>query len=236
MVAPHTMESAGSMETYRPEPLRAAVPGGGAAAASRPFTRQEIGAVLAAAAVGGIVVLWMLRSFAPPSTHAAGSAPAAGRTSKAAASSPSGGATRSWTRADADWVDPKKGIALQVLSDEKVKVWQRYAQPILVVRCVAKRTDAFVFIESPAKIEPQPWRTVNVGWDDGAEQRERWTDSTDHDALFSPDAAAFATRLQRARTLTFGYTPHNADPVVARFEVTGLAQQLAPFAKQCGAR
>jgi hypothetical protein len=218
-------------EVSRPQPAHAVDPKHADAAASRPFTPQEIGAVLVAAALGGVVVLWTLRSFAPPSTHAATAAPAPGKTVAASSSSR---ARRSWTRADAEWVDPKKGIALQVLSEDRVKVWQRQAQPILVVRCLAKRTDAFVFIESAAKIEPQPWRTVRVGFDDEAEHTERWPDSADHDALFSPDGAAFASRLTHARTLTFGYTPHNADPVVAQFQVTGLAEQLAPLAKHCG--
>ena len=37
-----------------------------------------------------------------------------------------------------------------------------------------------------------------------------------------------------AQTLRFGYTPHNAEPVEARFEVRGLAELIGPVAKDCG--
>jgi hypothetical protein len=63
---------------------------------------------------------------------------------------------------------------------------------------------------------------------------ERWADSDEHDALFAPDGAGFAQRLQRARTLRFGYTPHNALPVVAQFQVSGLSDLIGPVAKECG--
>jgi hypothetical protein len=63
---------------------------------------------------------------------------------------------------------------------------------------------------------------------------ERWADSDEHDALFAPDGAGFAQRLQRARTLRFGYTPHNALPVVVHFQVSGLSDLIGPVAKECG--
>jgi hypothetical protein len=38
----------------------------------------------------------------------------------------------------------------------------------------------------------------------------------------------------QAHTLRFGYTPHNAAPVEAVFQVEGLAELIAPVAKDCG--
>lgn len=56
----------------------------------------------------------------------------------------------------------------------------------------------------------------------------------EHDALFAPDGQALAQRLLTARQLHFGFSPHNAAPVTATFEVDGLAKHLEPIAKRCG--
>ena len=47
--------------------------------------------------------------------------------------------------------------------------------------------------------------------------------------------AAFAHRILSAKTLRFGYTPHNAEPAEAQFHVDGLDQLIDPAAaKDCG--
>ena len=78
--------------------------------------------------------------------------------------------------------------------------------------------------------------TVRYSFDGEAPQTERWPDGAEHDALFAPDGAGFVERLSRARMLHFGYTPHNAGPVTAHFQVSGLPELLATVAKQCGAK
>ena len=143
----------------------------------------------------------------------------------------------SWTSANRDWVgNQKRATAFEVLSNNKVAIWMRQSQPILVVRCMARRTDAFVFIESAAQIEPQPGRTVRIRFDDEPESEERWPDSDAHDALFAPDGAAFTQRLLNAHTLHFGYRPHNSSKAIAEFNVSGLGALLTPVAKECGAK
>jgi len=190
---------------------------------------------------GGTVTFAMLRASVNRQPAAPAAAPqVAARASKTAArpkSAPAKGAgAHTWTNANRDWVgNQKRAAAFEVLSNNKVAIWTRKAQPILVVRCMAKRTDAFVFIESAAQLETQPNRTVHIRFDDEPESVERWPDSDAHDALFSPDGATFTQRLLNAHTLHFGYTPHNSPQAVAEFNVTGLGAMLAPVAKQCGA-
>ena len=77
-------------------------------------------------------------------------------------------------------------------------------------------------------------RRPTVALDDDAASHERWPDSVEHDALFAPDGASLARRLMTAGTLRFSFTPHNAAPVTAVFNVHGLAEQLKPVAKHCG--
>ncbi len=141
-----------------------------------------------------------------------------------------------WNSTNRDWVgNQRKAVAFELPAENKVAVWQRHVQLTLVVRCVANRIDAFVFTQSAAKMEPQDGdHTVRIAFDDGAESVERWPDSDEHDALFAPDGAAFVRRLAAAQTMQFGFTPHNATPVAADFNVAGLAGVMESSAKQCG--
>jgi hypothetical protein len=131
----------------------------------------------------------------------------------------------------------RKSAAFELPAENTVQIWLRSARPTLVVRCMAQSIQVFVVTESAMKIEPQTEdHTVTFSFDDEPNVTERWPDSEEHDALFAPDAPTIVDRLTRARTLRFGYTPHNAAPVVAHFSVSGLASLLEPVAKECGAQ
>jgi len=143
---------------------------------------------------------------------------------------------RKWNASNRRWIgDERHAAAFELLSNNEVHLWQRRdARPILVVRCISKRSEAFVFIESAAQIEPQDEKHgVRIRFDDGPELSERWPDSDDHDALFAPDGAGLVGQLLAARTLRFGYTPHNAPPAVAEFNVTGLREVFELRSSQC---
>jgi len=133
------------------------------------------------------------------------------------------------------WLGTQRGAAFELLSENKVNTFFGPTQPVLVVRCSSKTAEAFVYTRSPTRIEPHAeGKTVTVSIDGEPAKTERWSDSDDRVALFSPDGAAFAHRLMHANTLRFGYSPHNADDVVAQFHITGLAELLDPVARQCG--
>lgn len=141
-----------------------------------------------------------------------------------------------WTANDARWVgNARKSVAFELPAHNKVSVWMREVQPLLVVRCIPGGTDVFVYTGSAAMIEPQTEdHTVRFAFDDEQDVRELWPDSAEHDALFAPDGAAFARRLMDVTTFRFGFTPHNAAPVTAHFQVSGLRDRLEPAAKACG--
>jgi hypothetical protein len=129
----------------------------------------------------------------------------------------------------------RHSAAFELEAENTVPTWQGRVRPSLVVRCVSKKVETFVYTRSAMKIEPnQQDKTVMVSFDSEPARTERWPDSQDHDALFAPDGTAFLERLTHARMLQFGYTPHNVEPVVAEFHVSGLAELLEPVAVDCG--
>lgn len=202
-----------------------------------PLNRVEALGIALAIIGGGVVTFAVLMARGEPATQAA-DAPAAAtvahRPVPVAALLQGGGPE--WTANPGRWVgNARRSLAFEVPSVNKVSVWMRDVRPLLVVRCFRGSTDAFVFTDSAATIEAQTEdHTVRFGFDDEPEARELWPDSAEHDALFAPDGGAFARRLMTARTLRFGFTPHNAPPVTAHFRVSGLRELLAPAAGECG--
>jgi hypothetical protein len=141
-----------------------------------------------------------------------------------------------WSNANqARWVsNHRKSVAFELAADRDVPVWMRRVQPLLVVRCLEKKADVFVYTDSPARIEPEDENhTISIAFDNEAATTQRWMDSEEHDALFAPNGAAFARRLAQSHTLRFGFTPHNAAPVTMQFSTAGFDKILERVAGQC---
>ncbi len=199
------------------------------------LTARDMFVAALAVAAGAVITFALLTSGSVPASDAT----AAERTAEqpeVAAEAPST-VIRTWSAANrATWVGTRRGAAAwEVEADNTVGIWMRTVRPVLVVRCEGGRTEVFVFTQTAAQIEPQTDdHTVTLGLDDEDLVIERWEDSADHDALFAPRGSAFARRLTEARTLRFGFTPHNAPPATATFQVSGLDRVLATSARECG--
>jgi hypothetical protein len=206
-------------------------------AAAAGIGRRELMMIVVAVVGSGAITLAMLtaRGGVTPTTAAHAETMPAGARPKAAAA-PAG--APGWIESRAQWTaGDRKSLAFELPSRNETPVWMKNVRPLLVVRCLAKRTDVFVFTDSAAAMEKQDEdHTVRIAFDDEPERTERWPDSVAHDALFAPDGTTFARQLVGARTMRFGYTPHNAAPVVAHFDVQGLGDRLSPGAPPCGGR
>ena len=205
---------------------------------ARGLNRTELVIVALSIVAGGVVTFGVLmaRGAAPRAASAEVRIAAAGTVPAAAPALPASSAPK-WTDANrARWVgNPRRDVAFELPAEHKVQAWMTQVEPVLVVRCAGRRTEAFVYTSTPAKIEPQDEdHTVGIAFDTEPQAAERWQDSAEHDALFAPDGEAFARRLMSAGTLRFGFTPHNAPPVTVHFNVAGLRELLGPASRQCG--
>ena len=207
-----------------------------ASAAGSPSMRQIV-AVVAAVSGGALVTLLVMSSRPAAHVESPPARPAPAVAAMRARSGGSAAATPVWSsRNQARWIsNHRMSAAFELEANHAVAVWMKQVRPTLVVRCLDKRTDVFVYTESAARIEPQDDNhTVRVAFDDEAGADQRWPDSVEHDALFAPDGQALARRLLTARQMHFSFSPHSAPPVTATFEVVGLGEHLAPIAKWCG--
>ena len=201
--------------------------------------RRELLVIVIAVAIGSVITLALLLTRGVPSSGVAAAQGNVAKSQRSVVAGPprASAVTQAWSsQRRAYWTgNQRNSAAFELPAENIVPIWLNQVRPMLIVRCLSKKTEAFVFTGSALKIEPQTEdHTVSFRFDNEQETTMRWPDSAEHDALFAPDAAAFAQRLIHAHTLRFGYTPHNAEPVEAHFEVSGLGALIEPVAKECG--
>jgi hypothetical protein len=135
-----------------------------------------------------------------------------------------------WRRGDG--IDPTYALD----SPDAVDGWLTSKKPTLVVRCHEGKTELYVATALNVSTESgkRNLHTVRLGFDAQPPMQELWSESTDDKALFAPDGVAIARRLGTAQKLTFEFTPFNAKPGTASFNLSGSDGVVASVAKACG--
>jgi hypothetical protein len=141
-------------------------------------------------------------------------------------------------------MDDSKTVVLALDSEDKIQGPLGAVRPSLIVRCKEKKTDVYVASGMAASIEhdfeggPSDYHTVRIRLDDGPANSARWSESTDHHALFAgygrENLIEFAKKLSGASTLTFQFTPFDGSLQVARFDLRGMDVYLHKVAEGCG--
>lgn len=136
---------------------------------------------------------------------------------------------------DSSPMDGSKRIVISRDAEHDIAGWLQSKRPSLIVRCQEGKTEAYIATGLAATVEYDTDRhTVRLRFDDGKPTTQHWDESTDHEALFAPNAIQFARELVGSKTLTFQFTPFDASPAVARFNLEGLAPYLQKAASACG--
>jgi len=145
-------------------------------------------------------------------------------------------ATSNWTVDESrSSMDDSRTVTLQLLADGSFSSWANEEHtPSLIIRCKENGTDLYVVNGTAANPELGLFdrATVRLRIDDGKPYSERWSESTDDEALFAPPIS-LARRLAHAERLTYQFTPFNSSPVTVAFTVKGLDQVLQKVADAC---
>lgn len=180
-----------------------------------------------------LLVLFMIGMCSDSGTTNPGSL----RQSGAASTGATSGSLTSWrSRPIQSEMDGSQGYVVEKDADGAIDKWLGTTTPTLVIRCQENKTSVYVHTETAAQPELGLYdrATVRLRFDDGAPQRQEWSESTDDVALFAPNPIALARRLAKARTFRFQFTPFNAPPAVATFSLEGSDGAISRVADTCG--
>lgn len=181
-----------------------------------------------------LVVLWVLGRFVARGPRADTATPVS-----AAENQPV--STDKWRiKEDKSPMDDSKTVVLSLESEDMIQGPLGAKRPSLVIRCQEGKTDTYVVTHMAASVEedydgaPRLDHTVKIRFDDGNAIQEFWEESGSHDALFiGADGKELAKTLSHTQRFTFQFTPFNANPAVARFDLQGLDSHLGKVADAC---
>jgi uncharacterized membrane protein len=135
-------------------------------------------------------------------------------------------------------MDGSKTVILSLTANAPVEIWLGEKTPKLFIRCKESKTAVYVLTDTASQPEYGSYDTygVRVRIDDRPARSQRWSESTDNTALFSPEPVALARQLSAARRLRFEFTPFNASRAVAEFDLHGLSDVLSEVTTACHRR
>ena len=135
-------------------------------------------------------------------------------------------------------MDDTPTVSYHLEAENTISAWLKEPRPTLIVRCRERETDVFVVTQTAAnpEIGLHNEARVRIRLDDAAPRRQRWSESTNNEALFAPGAISLAKQLAKASTLRFEFTPFNSSSQVVTFDVRGFDRVIGEIAKPCGWR
>lgn len=135
---------------------------------------------------------------------------------------------------DVSKIDDSSVVTLMLPANNQINGWLMSAIPTLHIRCKENATELFIVTQTSANIEDiYDSHTVEIRLDKGNAFKQRWTASTDNNALFAPNAIDLSKKIAVAEKMVVRFTPFNANPQVIEFDVVGLNKHLKLVAKTC---
>jgi hypothetical protein len=138
-------------------------------------------------------------------------------------------------------MDDSKTVTLSLASGDVIQGPLGSSRPTLVIRCKESKTEVYVVTGMAASVEDDNLadispnhHSVRLRIDQANPLTVFWYGSDDDKALFAGNGEELAKELAEAQTLTFGFTPFDANTVVARFDLNGLDAELPKVADACG--
>lgn len=130
-------------------------------------------------------------------------------------------------------------VVLDLDAGNEVQGWLEAKKPTLIIRCKERKTALYVDIGMQASVEPGDYglynqHTVRIRLDDKPALKQVWGQSTDGKALFAGSPQQLARQIAQSQTVLFEFTPFQASPATARFDVHGLDKVLQKVAVPCG--
>lgn len=134
-------------------------------------------------------------------------------------------------------MDGSQTVSLSLLSEDQIQGWLESEHPALVIRCEEKKTEVYVVTGTAASVEyGADTHTVRLRFDEEKPITQHWSASTASKALFAPNSITLVKRLSNHNKFTFEFTPFQANPAIAVFELDGINKHVGKVKKACGWR
>lgn len=131
-------------------------------------------------------------------------------------------------------LDDSTRHVLSLAAESSIRAWLRSPTPLLAIRCQDRQYDVLIFVDTQldSTLDDEVFARVRYGDRDPVSLF--MSESTTGEAMFFPDARFAIRSLLLVDRLVVGFTPFNANPVEAIFDLTGLNTAIQPLFEACG--
>lgn len=134
-------------------------------------------------------------------------------------------------------MDDSRTVTASLRAENYVPIWLDRSLPLLTVRCKEGSIDVYMSLGSSFSVDncggELNQHRVRIRYDKREAFTSCWSESTDDNALFPPSARTYVVDIVASNTMRIEFTPFNASPVVAEFDVRGLSEHITKFEEAC---
>lgn len=133
-------------------------------------------------------------------------------------------------------MDDTPSFSVSKDAQNSVQAWLKRVTPTLVLRCRENKTDVIFNADTNFNPVYGEYNKASIRYrlDDKKAQSQYWSESTDGDAVFAPQAISLLKSMRGAETLKIEFIPFNENPATVEFDLRGLEPHLNEIAKTCG--
>jgi hypothetical protein len=144
--------------------------------------------------------------------------------------------TGNWQRSEErSKMNDSRIVTYMLSADDIVEGWLAKERPTLIARCKEGSIDVYIVTGMASSVESggSDRHTVQVRYDDQVAQAQQWSESTDNKAMFSRNGRSALRSIALAKRFRFGFTPFNASPQIAEFNVEGFSGPYSEIVAAC---
>ncbi len=131
--------------------------------------------------------------------------------------------------------DSSTTVLLSLDAENTVEGWLTITLPTLVLMCKERELNVYVNVGTQSDVEYGLYEkaTVRVRFDQNQAFETVANESTTGEALFFRDPHQMIISMLKSNEMIFGFTPFNANPAVATFDLHGLKNVIEPLKQSC---
>lgn len=131
-------------------------------------------------------------------------------------------------------LDDSTRYTIQLDAENRIAAWLSNPTPTLIIRCQGRQYDVYIYVgtQLDSTLDDEVFTRVRYG--DNSPTTITMSESTTGEAMFFPDSTAAVRNLLAIDRLVVGFTPFNANPVEAIFDITGIKTAIQPLFDECG--
>lgn len=135
-------------------------------------------------------------------------------------------------------IDGTREVSLVLDSENEVPGFIESHKAYLGIRCSKGKPEVYVSVGGPFESIYGDFEAVSVRLklDDAVPVRQRWIESTNHEAAFASSPTKLVKQLTTSNNLLFEFTPFEKRETTVNFALRDLKGKLEPYTDVCGVK